>query len=100
MVDELYKFPPFGITQGLPDNEIINLVDFLLPKEWQKELIIQGFESMTQGLTELIKFCKHLETSGEYFQMQGEGQQPKKFRQSGEYHQSSNPSYSKGSYQA
>ena len=32
MVEYLEKFPPFGEGQRLPDNEIINLVEFSLPK--------------------------------------------------------------------
>ena len=62
MVEYLENFSPFGSGQRLPEDEILELVEFSLPKEWQKELIIQGFYSTTKGLTELVKFCKHLET--------------------------------------
>ena len=33
MVDYLKKFPPFGIGQGFPDDNILELVDFLLTRE-------------------------------------------------------------------
>ena len=48
MVEYLEKFQPFGIVQGLPDNNFLELVELSLPREWQKELIIQGFDSETQ----------------------------------------------------
>ena len=58
MIKYLEKFPLFGAGQQLPEYEILNLVEFSLPKEWQKELIVQGFYSATQGLTDLIEFCE------------------------------------------
>ena len=65
MVEYLEKFPTFGEGQCLPDNEILKLVEFSLPREWKKELIIQGFDSATQSLTELVEFCKSLDNSEE-----------------------------------
>ena len=63
MVEYLEKFPPFGSGQRLPEYEILELVEFSLPKNWQKELIIQGFDSTTKGLTELVEFYKFLKTA-------------------------------------
>ena len=36
MVEYLEKFPPFGAVQLLPEDNILELVEFLLPKEWHK----------------------------------------------------------------
>ena len=69
MLEYLEKIPPFVINPGLTGNKILDTVEFLLPMECQKELIIQGFDSATQGLTELVKFCERLETVKELFQM-------------------------------
>ena len=78
MVGYLKKFPPFGAGQRLPEDEILELVYFSLPKKWQKYLIIQGFGSSIQGSTDLVEFCERLETSEEIFQTQGEGNQQNK----------------------
>ena len=89
MVEYLEKFPPFRAGQCLPEDEILELVEFSLLKEWQKEVIIQGLYSTTQGLTELVKFCERLETAEEILKTQGEGnQQNRKTNQSSERHQS------------
>ena len=56
MVEYLEKFRPFGAGKRLLDDNVIELVEFSLPKEWQKQLIIQVFDSASQGLTELVKF--------------------------------------------
>ena len=70
--------------------------------EWQKELIIQGFDSETQEITELVEFCKRLEIAEEIIQTQDEvnHQNQKQNKQSGERHQSAKSAQIKGSYQA
>ena len=50
------------------------MVEYLLHMEWHKELIIQEFKFATQGLTEIIEFYKHLDTTKEISQMLGERQ--------------------------
>ena len=83
MIKYLDKSPPFEEGQRLPKYEILQLVEFSLLNEWQKELIIQVFDSKTQGLTDIVKFCESLETSKEIFQTQGEvNHQNKKTKQS------------------
>ena len=66
-IDEIIKYlenlPPFRARQCLPEEEIIELVEFSLIKEWQKNLTIQGFDSATQGLMYLVDFCECLETA-------------------------------------
>ena len=89
IVEYLDNFPPFRAGQRLPGDEILNLVKFSIPKEWKKELVIQDFDSATQGLTGLVEFCERLKTAEESFQTQGEGNhQNKKNKQSGERQQS------------
>ena len=72
MFEYLEKFPPFREGQRLPEYKILNLVEFSLPKEWQKELIIEEFDFATQGLTELVEFCERPKTDEEIFQTQGD----------------------------
>ena len=78
MVECLKNFPPFREVKRLPDDEILELAEFSLPKERKKELMIQGFDSATQGLTELINFCERPETAENFFHMQGEVNHQKK----------------------
>ena len=73
LVEYLEECPPFGTRQRLPEDYILKVVEFSPPKEWQQKLIIQGFDSATQGLTELVEFYERLETAEEIFQTQGEG---------------------------
>ena len=87
MIKYLDNSPPFEEGQRLPKYEILQLVEFSLLNEWQKELIIQVFDSATQGLTDIVKSCERLETAKEIFQTQGEvNHQNKKTKQSVERH--------------
>ena len=36
MVDYLKYLPPFGADQGLPEDEILEFVEFTLPRKCQK----------------------------------------------------------------
>ena len=54
MAEYLKKFLPSGDRQRLPRNDILEILELSLPKEWQKQLIIQGFDSETQGLRSLL----------------------------------------------
>ena len=101
MVNYLKKLPPFGVGQRLPEDKILELVEFSLLKEWYRELTIQKFDSATQGLTYLVELCERLNTSEEIFQAQGEGnKQNQTNNQSAEYHQPTKSVKSKGPYQA
>ena len=63
------------------------MVEFLLPNEWHKELIIQWFYSYTQGLKDLIEFYERLKTAEEIFKTQREENHKKtKNNQSSERH--------------
>ena len=78
MLEYLEKYPPFGAEQRLPDEKILELVNFSLLKEWQEQFISQGFNSATQGLMELVDLCECLENYEENFQTQGERNHKKK----------------------
>ena len=60
MVKYLDKLSTFGVVQRIPEDDILELVESSLLKEWKKGLIIQRFDSATQGLTEIVNFCERL----------------------------------------
>ena len=99
MVEYLENLPLFGDTQGLPEYDILDRVELYLPRECQQELLIRGFDSMTQKFTELFQFYECLETSEEILHTQVEGpHQKQKPKQSGEHHKSSKSTQRKVSY--
>ena len=72
MIEYLKKFPPFGAVKCVPEDKILEQIEFSLKKEREMEFIIQGFEYTNRGLLKLVKFCDCLETAEEIFQKQGE----------------------------
>ena len=71
-----------------------------MPREWQKEPIIQGFDSTTQGITELIELYDHLENDKEISRRNvNNNTKRKKPKQSSELHQYAKSSQRKVSQQ-
>ena len=68
IVKYLDIFPLLRANQSLTEDLILDIVEFLLPQEQQNELLIKGFDSATQGFTEIVEFCEFFETSEEIFQ--------------------------------
>ncbi len=61
----LARFPPFGdaTTQKLPDDEIIDAVEFSIPNTWRKKMMEQGFNPVAHLLQELKEFCERQEVA-------------------------------------
>ena len=57
-------FPPVtaGTTpEKLPDDEIVDLLEFGVPNSWQKAMILQDFDPLQKTVREFIQFCERLE---------------------------------------
>ena len=50
ILDYLEDFPLFGSNQVLPEDNLIELVEFALTRKWQKQLPAQGYESTRKDL--------------------------------------------------
>jgi len=57
----LNEFPPFGKNQALPEDELLDIAEFAIPAEWQRTMVLQGFDPMEHSINEFIEFCEHLE---------------------------------------
>ena len=56
------------MDQGLPDNKIIEIVNFEITLEWQEHILIQLFDSATKIIIEIVEFWKQLDTAKEILQ--------------------------------
>ena len=59
----LTSFPPFGGNQSLPDEEILDLMEFGIPRAWQNQFTIQGFDPQANSVNDFVQFCEHLEST-------------------------------------
>lgn len=57
----LRLFPPYGMDQALPQEELMDIFEFSMPASWQKQAIIQGFDIMQHTPNEFVEFCERLE---------------------------------------
>ena len=61
----LPSFPP--VTAGgsapekLPDDEIVDLLEFGVPNAWQREMIIQDFDPLQHTIAEFVEFGERME---------------------------------------
>ena len=53
---DLHYFPGAAADEHLPNNEMIDIVEYGSPNMWQCQLLIQGFDMMDHTLQELVKF--------------------------------------------
>ena len=59
----LEKFPPFGVRKKLPNDEVLEHKEFVIPNSWQKQMILQGFNAVEKTNDKFIEFCKRIETA-------------------------------------
>ena len=67
--DLLERFPPFQANQKLPDDELLDIAEFAVPPNWQKQMVLQGFNPVEHTTSEFIEFAERLEFT------ENEGQQ-------------------------
>ena len=64
----LESFPPYhGESQSLPKDEVLEHLEFTIPNNWQKQMIMQGFNTLEQSVEEFIEFCDRMEFGEEVY---------------------------------
>jgi len=62
--DLLAKFPPAIPGQSatkLPDDEILDLLEFGLPNTWQRNMVLQDFDPLAGDTAAFVAFCERME---------------------------------------
>ena len=59
----LALFPPFGTQQQLPEDELLDLLEWGIPASWQKDMNRQGFIPVEESLDKFVNFCERLESN-------------------------------------
>jgi hypothetical protein len=44
----------------LPDDELMNVLELRCPNSWQKQMILQDFDSVTSTTAEFVQFCEQI----------------------------------------
>ena len=64
----LKEFPPFkGSLQCLPPDKVKEHLEFAVPKNWQQQMVLQGFNALNHTTEEFVEFCETLEFSKEVY---------------------------------
>ena len=63
---ELPELPPFaGKTQSLTKADLVEIITYGVPKKWQQQLKLQGFDTSKKTFKELVKFMEAQEEAEE-----------------------------------
>ena len=55
----LEEFPPFrGKQQVLPEDEILEHLEFAIQNSWQKQMVLRGFNTLERSTDDFIEFCE------------------------------------------
>ena len=58
----LEEFPPFkGKIQCIPEDEVLEHLEFAVPNTWQKQMVLHGFNTVEQTIDDFIEFCERME---------------------------------------
>ena len=59
--DYLNMFPPFKNNQMLPEDELLDILEFSIPATWQKEFIRSGFDPVEHDVKTFVEHCERME---------------------------------------
>ena len=65
MNDQLVSYPGTGDNidgTKLPEDEILDLLEFGIPNTWQKAMLLQDFDPQVHTVNDFVQFCERLET--------------------------------------
>ena len=57
----LPMFPPYEEDSKLSNEEIMDIAEYATPAQWQKTMVMHGFDPITHTPTEFVEFCERLE---------------------------------------
>ena len=57
----LPQFPPFDGTNKLSVEEIMEIAEYATPNQWQKAMVLHGFDPSEHTPAEFVEFCERLE---------------------------------------
>jgi len=63
MNEYLAMFTPDGAANKLPEDEIIENLEFAIPTKWRKAMIMHGFDPVEHDIGDMVEFCERLETT-------------------------------------
>ena len=62
IIKYLPEFPNFGAGDGINDNKKMEILEYLVPVAWQKEMVHQGYDPHAANqTTSTVDFCKRME---------------------------------------
>ena len=52
-----------AVDQNLPQDEVMEILEFGVSRKWQQEMTRHGFDPATQTVSQFVSFCERLEST-------------------------------------
>ena len=59
----LADFPPHQANQPLPVDELLEILEFAIPAEWQVQMTCHSIDPAQQTIAQFVQFCECLEST-------------------------------------
>ena len=46
------------VTNSIPEDKLLNLLEFSLPSKWQRHMVIHGFGPVENNIPKFVAFCE------------------------------------------
>jgi len=61
----LNDFPPHNANQAIPEDELLEILEFAIPVSWQHQMTRHGIDPAQQTISQFVQFCERLESTEE-----------------------------------
>ena len=59
----LARFPGADENSKLPEDELLDILEFGMPNSWQRAMTLQDFDPVEHTVSEFVSFCERLEAT-------------------------------------
>ena len=80
IVSKFHRYPGYKPAHEVPEDEVTDMIVSGCPHSWEKAMILQGFDVVSQPIDKLVEFLERLETTEAMYEATHKRGQPKSNR--------------------
>ena len=80
IVSKFHRYPGYKPAHEVPEDEVADMVVTGCPHSWEKAMILQGFDVVSQPIDKVVEFLERLETTEAMYEATHSRGQPKSNR--------------------
>jgi hypothetical protein len=80
IVSKFHRYPGYKPAHEVPEDEVTDMIVSGCPHSWEKAMILQGFDVVSQPIDKVVEFLERLETTEAMYENTHKRGQPKSNR--------------------